>query len=448
MKRRGSKAVTDTKWFAASLFAMLLLACIGTPRARAQSNEPVRINTDIPYEARVPWFNPEHTEVEDEVLLQGTMHLNSRVWWSSPTHVERIVVHLNVVDVHGTSETTGQRFRLNGSYSLDQRDPEGTLGPDGLFIMTLEEVGFFLHKVDPEPARLDGWITTRTSIGASYTPSGPVPCAPIFRADGTPTGFFNCGNFIYGTYVPPELYGLQVRANSGAACAAPGCDVPDGAVLFNGYAGDYNPPLIMAVRAWPETNVSVRFHCKTGNLEAPASSFVVTGGGVGTCRPFYSATEPITVYADITKFVPDYYGNNLSLRFSSDVRTYRMLERPVDHPPVIESGSFSVMAWFDPEHVSEVPGGAILFNGQTGDYVPPLFLRLNASDPEGDPISIQWYCMTGTSPAPIFNVGNGVYSCEPLYSPTDPITVYAVVSDGTNNVTSDVRTYTMLERIN
>jgi hypothetical protein len=92
--------------------------------------------------------------------------------------------------------------------------------------------------------------------------------------------------------------------------------------------------------------------------------------------------------------------------------------------------------------------GDILFNGQSGDFFPPLSMTLNASDGDGDPLTVQWYCKTGAIPAPVTHLGGGVYGCTPLYSPTEPITVYAVVFDGAHLVTSEVRTLRMLERIN
>ena len=92
----------------------------------------------------------------------------------------------------------------------------------------------------------------------------------------------------------------------------------------------------------------------------------------------------------------------------------------------------------------EVPNGALLFNGQVGDYRPPLYLDAAAIDPDGDLVSITWYCKTGNQFAAI----EGFYRCNPIYSATEPITVYAVATAGAHQVTSEVRTYTMLQRTN
>lgn len=83
-------------------------------------------------------------------------------------------------------------------------------------------------------------------------------------------------------------------------------------------------------------------------------------------------------------------------------------------------------------------------------------MRLGVSDPDGDPVAVQWHCQTGSSFAPVTYNGDGSYSCSPFYSPTEPIKVYAVVGpppplgDTTNviGVTSEVRTFYMLQRVN
>ena len=65
----------------------------------------------------------------------------------------------------------------------------------------------------------------------------------------------------------------------------------------------------------------------------------------------------------------------------------------------------------------EVPNGALLYNGQTGDYYPPLYLTLQASDPEGSTVTVQWFCLSGSQQAVITDLGGGYYSCDPIYTP-------------------------------
>jgi hypothetical protein len=47
-------------------------------------------------------------------------------------------------------------------------------------------------------------------------------------------------------------------------------------------------------------------------------------------------------------------------------------------------------------------------------------------------VRLQWHCKTGDWEAPVSSVGGGEFSkCTPIYSPTEPITVYADVSYST-----------------
>ncbi|HMQ05294.1 MAG TPA: hypothetical protein PKD26_15360 [Pyrinomonadaceae bacterium] len=144
--------------------------------------------------------------------------------------------------------------------------------------------------------------------------------------------------------------------------------------------------------------------------------------------------------------------------------------RPEKLLPEIELDSFSIKAISRyrvpsanelfigcfPSVLCEVPDGGILDNGQEGDYISPLIMRLGVSHPEGDPVAVQWHCRTGDQFAPVTNNGDGSYSCSPFYSPTEPITVYAVVGpppdpfgDNLNviGVRSEQRTFFMLQRI-
>jgi hypothetical protein len=127
---------------------------------------------------------------------------------------------------------------------------------------------------------------------------------------------------------------------------------------------------------------------------------------------------------------------------------------PQNQPPVITPDSFSVMAHRGPKPLCtsflpcEAPDNSVLFNGQTGDYIPPLYLSLEATDPEGDPITVQWFCETGAQEASVTDNGDGTFKCDPIYSPSESIVVRAVVSDGITLVNAGQRTYVMLQRIN
>ena len=444
-----------TRSMALWLLAVAIFAGWAAPRVNAQSNVPGTVEADVPFEMRVPWFNREHTAVEDEVTLRGTLYIVNKVWMSSTTHVDRITIHVNAVDIHGTSETTGQRFRLNGSSSVDLRNPDVTFNADGTINLPPAQYKLFLHKVDPEPARLDSlpFGGSGTTTPASYWNTNPTPlpprqCSRVYLADGTPTGWVDCGGFRWSSWLTPIVYLDRVYASGGAACPSTGlCQVPNGATLFNGFAGDYNPPLLMKALSWTERSGTAKFewHCKTGNLDAA----VVSEGGFSRCTPVYSATDPVIVYANVIYRIYMYEYTRYALQtitVPTAPHVFHYLDRP-NQPPVIEA--FSVKTTIGSGCLDigpcEVPDGAVLFNGTEGDYYLPLFLSLSARDPDGDPISVQWHCKAGNQEVAITDLGDGTFSCNP-YAPGESITVYAVVSDGVHEVTSEVRTYSMLAR--
>jgi hypothetical protein len=419
----------------------------------SQTDEPVTVEIDVPFETRAPWFTRNRLEIEDEVLLRGTLHVTSRVWASSSTHIDRVALHANAVDIYGTSETTGQRFRLNGSFSIDLRDPNVTINPDGSFDMPFQQGSLFLHKVDPEPASLTGSLSIQYSWGSSITPTPTtVTCQRVYAPDGTATAYLNCGSTRFAIFLTPVLYAYRVLAAGDNCVPVLGnvCSVPDGAILFNGYTptAAYRPPLILQARVLNTTiealsTIRLRWHCKTGERESPI--FPVGTGFMG-CRPIYSSTEPITVYAEVSYQFYAYAGYNQPMQLVTAVVTERpftfhMLERPMDQPPIIQS--FSVQATSrstgrcDQGQLCELADGDVLFNGQVGDYNPPLSLRLTATDTEGDPILVDWFCKSGSYFAPITNLGFGQYSCDPGYIYPDTVLVYARVSDGNNVVWSE-----------
>jgi hypothetical protein len=102
--------------------------------------------------------------------------------------------------------------------------------------------------VDPEPARVNASLAglNGTAVPAAYVNSTPPPpklCERVYLPDGTPTSWVDCGNFKWSHLLAPIVYADRVLVANGAACLTSGsCEVPDGATLFNGYAGDYNPP--------------------------------------------------------------------------------------------------------------------------------------------------------------------------------------------------------------
>lgn len=147
----------------------------------------------------------------------------------------------------------------------------------------------------------------------------------------------------------------------------------------------------------------------------------------------------------------------------SSSRAVTVTTAPTNGYPIIDQNSISTRAvppaWF-PRGPScpvflqtcEMPNNSFFFNGQTGDWRPPLIMSLSASDPEGTPVTVQWSCRTGTQQAVVTNLGGGSYSCNPLYLEDSvgnplPITISVVVSDGVNQVRQELRTYFMNKQI-
>lgn len=440
------------------LFTAFVLAFLTVSGIDAQLRLTNSMDVNLPFETRAPWFNRDRTAVVDEVVVRGTLHMTGGLWSTTPTHIDRMMLHINVVDIKGTSETTGQRYRVHGTWDMDVRDPDIQINPDGTFPLPLDGLHLSLRKVDPEPSQLytdmdlrdsgsSAWAVNTSS--GEWPPTG-TPCTRVIN-DGVQTDVVDCGNVKVGVLFAPIPYNYHVWASIGGACGPTNCEAPDGATLFNGYAGDYRPPLVMSVRTWVangNVQATLDWHCKTGEWEAPVT--IVAGDNV-RCSPIYSPLAPIKLYADITYRYP--WGAVIAV--PTQLRTYHMLERPVNNPPVIDAGSFSVKATTGPSAglnarclpliPCNVLNGDVLFNGNHGDFVPPLYMHLNASDPDGDPVFVRWQCVTGgIYQAAVTDLGNGLFTCDPLHSFNDAsVSVYAVVSDGTLEVSSEVRTLLM-----
>jgi len=335
--RESKRGMTRTKRILLHMIAIGIVAGFATLPLSAQTGDPWTTSSSTRIAGLEPRWNPDHTEIIDRVYLSGTIHTVTEIWMSSETLVDRLKITANLERVNGTSETTGQRYRLVGSSVVDLAHPNVTFRPDGSFTSPILKFTFNFMKVDPEPARLDGNLTTVWSY-ATYTPapsSDPFrDCVRIIAPNGTPTNYSRCGTVIVAWYLnhPPVIE-----------------------------AGSFS------VRARPLSSS----HCPTGPL----------------CE--------VTNGARIFTYDPGLY--------------------------------------YDP---------------RPGDYLTPLYLRLSASDPDDDPITIQWYCKTGSSLAPVTYLGDGIYSCEPIYSEFDPTYVYAVAGDGRSTVTSEVRNYVTVQIIN
>jgi hypothetical protein len=179
-----------------------------------------------------------------------------------------------------------------------------------------------------------------------------------------------------------------------------------------------------------------------------------------TPQPKNGSCDAVVVFANegtrtLTVTATDPHGGK-----TSKTLTVFVSKVPENRPPVIDGDSFSVLALKGPRDpfvcgigaYCEVPDEGTLWNGQQGDYHPPLYLSVNASDPEGDPLTIQWFCKAGDRRFPITDHGDGTFSCEPTYTTNLgvllPVVIWADVSDGTSTVSTKTRTLGWLRRVN
>ena len=203
---------------------------------------------------------------------------------------------------------------------------------------------------------------------------------------------------------------------------------------------------------------SVKWHCKTGDAESSAPGSIFAGGlFIGRCQPIYSATEPILVWAEVSYRAYFYQSSSqplqpVTLIVNEKPFTYHMDERLIDQAPVIQSFSVHALATAAGARcplgeLCELNDGDVIFNGQLlGDYDRHLTMRVTASDLEGDPLTVEWFCQSGPFFAPITNQTPTQANCDPLFI-AGPIQVYVKVSDGSNVVWSQPRLLYMAELI-
>jgi hypothetical protein len=126
---------------------------------------------------------------------------------------------------------------------------------------------------------------------------------------------------------------------------------------------------------------------------------------------------------------------------------------PENLPPVITSVSIQaatgpITFWCVTGYYCEVPAGAVLHNGVEGDYHLPLYLSVEAYDPEGDPLTVTWTCRAGATVVPVTDLGDGTFSCSPGYNSARTADVTVVVSDGNSAASPYTRSFVYLERLN
>jgi hypothetical protein len=215
--------------------------------------------------------------------------------------------------------------------------------------------------------------------------------------------------------------------------------------IFSGTTAEATVQFFMSAEAFdPDTNAFLP--CSRIDWEAPPDIVTELNGGCSAVVTFgQPGTRTVTVKAT------DFNGGVGIKSISVTV-----LPAPANLPPVIDPASLEI-------HASSARGGGPCVSsngfclvpattsaqflwpgfGQQADdeYAVPLFMWVEATDPEGDPINYEWRCQdqAGTQVVIATHTGNDVYQCTPPYLPGVVIEVYAVVSDGTfrpNNKTT------------
>ena len=224
------------------------------------------------------------------------------------------------------------------------------------------------------------------------------------------------------------------------------------------------PPIVTVATASTSVPVTVQYFITASAYDWETQTFLpcssmtwsVTPPDILTVSSDNRSCTAVVVFPQeglrpVTVTATDMQGGSSSRTVAVDVTG-----PPTNPAPVIDLNSFLILAAQGPRDASycitgvscEAPYGAVLFNGLVGEYYPPLTMSLSASDPESEPITVQWFCETGTVQAPVTDNGDGTFSCSPAYSSESPIVVRAVVSDGVTEVNSEVRHFLMLLGVN
>jgi hypothetical protein len=238
------------------------------------------------------------------------------------------------------------------------------------------------------------------------------------------------------------------------------------------------PPILSTTEASGDVRASVQYFVTAVAWDAEAGSFgdwlpcsamtwqatngtITAGPSNQTCTVAVVFSQAGAQTVTVTATEPKPNGKS-----STHVVHVLVGDAPANPAPVIDIESFSVNAASgpkticslgDPECTDSCPTGffcpvpmdRIVFNGMTGDFHEPLTFSLSASDPNGDPLTVTWYCLGNTDLYAVTDNQDGTFSCNPWSgSETAPILIWAQVSDGTTFVNTEVRRLYMFVRLN
>lgn len=191
----------------------------------------------------------------------------------------------------------------------------------------------------------------------------------------------------------------------------------------------------------PDTNTFLT--CNRLNWQVNAPDTLALSGGGGTCGAVVKFNQQGV--RTVTVSATDIYGG-----IGTNAINVNVTAPPANRPP--EISSFSVYAYRgpfqfpceDPNYLCLLPGNYTIYNGfpsgfvppQIGEYYPPLYLDVSASDPDGTTPTITWSCRTGSTDGTLSIDPNYPFyiRCDPVPSNTFPVVVRVDVTDGVTSV--------------
>lgn len=304
------------------------------------------------------------------------------------------------------------------------------------------------------------------------------------RADGSFQGYFDCND--------PEGEEVRYRAAEGSTpidleraswdqagthvVTVTATDESNVSRTFNLTIDVVNTPPLLSLAAGTATvPASVQYFVTASAYDVEDDDFLpcnnlewtATGGTVTEGLDNRTCTAVI-VFDQVGTQTVKVIATDRQGRSTEKLLTVTVSPAPANPAPQIQLGSFEVVAETGPKtncdtltdafcepHYNcptgffcKVPDGAILYNQAVGDFRTPLTLSIAASDPNGDPLTVRWFCTAGLTSYAVTDNGDGTFSCDPYTaSYSVPIMIRAEISDGVTTVRSETRTFFMLDRV-
>jgi hypothetical protein len=322
----------------------------------------------------------------------------------------------------------------------------------------------------------------------------PIPLAPDVEyylgprtGDSFDGGYFDCADPEGGELLPPVgKEGSTVIDLEHAQWASGDHDV---VITVTDEAGKVSepftlhikiidtPPILSVTNSGDSVPASVQYFVtasawdveggaqnKGGYLPCTAMTWQVTGGSATKAASNQTCTVSVvftqTGYQTVKVTATEPGG-----KFSEHTVTVLVGAAPSNAAPVIDMDHFWVKAASGPKmgcfpgptdcqevcpsgFFCPVPMDSIMYNGTVGEYHAPLTLSVDATDPNGDALTVQWFCQVGGYNYRVTDNGDGTFDCSPYSSSiTTPILIWATVSDGITTVKTEVRRLFMLDRL-